>query len=73
MRSKNSEVARVLEKIEQRLRRRLGPNDDQYKRFKRKSEAIVKELSTRPRNSKRLKQALAGLLSEVLNHEGNAE
>jgi len=48
MRSKNSEVARVLEKIEQRLRRRLGPNDDQYKRFKRKSEAIVKELSTRP-------------------------
>jgi hypothetical protein len=57
-------VAKLLQQLKQRFRKELGPDD--YTRFVHKADAAVRELSTKPRSSKRLNRVIAELLGEFV-------
>lgn len=73
-RSKKNSVAKVLQQLKQRFRRMgMVPND--LARFIDKADAVVRELNTTRRNSKRRNKVIAELLSEFVaqSTENDAE
>ena len=67
----NSVVFGLLRKLKNTASQELGPNE--YKRFVRKADAVVRELNTKPRNRKRLNKVLAEFLSELLKRDDSAD